>query len=388
MYRFALRNLVRNRARSALALLGLAGSTAGVVLLVAISLGARRMVEEAMDMAKGIVVVEKDAPDPLFSKIDAGLDERLLRVPGVTAAVPEVWFLAFSLEGGSRLQKGLMNMTALLGTDPEKRKDLRGGGVFARSMVEGRLYTTEEKDGVVISKRLAAELGKKVGSKLRVKDRKLTITGLFETGTPIYDNLLGVQEAVVRSIGEIASSTVSCYYLEVAKGEDLEVVAARVRAALDAEPRPRQALEVKSTLSWGREVNALVGDLDPYLGAVAVVAGAIGALGVVNTMLMSVRERVRELGVLRATGWLRSDVFVLVLIEAALLGAVGGALGALGGVGAGWFAAHLLPIKPFTPPSLVLMSVAGAVLLGALGGLYPALYAARLDPIGAIRGGA
>jgi len=77
-----------------------------------------------------------------------------------------------------------------------------------------------------------------------------------------------------------------------------------------------------------------------------------------------------------------------VLVEAALLGALGGALGALGGTGVAWVATHFLPIKPFTPPSLVVASLLGSLVLGALGGLYPAIYAARLDPIGAIRGGA
>src|SRR5581483_756830 len=204
-------------------------------------------------------------------------------------------------------------------------------------------------------------------------------------GTPLYDNLLGVQEPVARSVAEVGTETVSCYYLEVTKGEDLETVAQRVRAAVEHEEKP---LEVKTTLSWGREVGSLIGDLDPYLGAVAFIAGGIGALGVVNTMLMSVRERVRELGVLRATGWARRDVFLLILIEASLLGALGGALGAGGGAGAAWLARAVLPIKPFAAPGLVALSVLGSLVLGALGGLYPAIYAARLDPIGAIRGGA
>ena len=63
MLRFALRNLVRNRARTTLALLGLAASTAGVVLLVSLSFGARRMVGEAMDLAKGVIVLKKHAPE-------------------------------------------------------------------------------------------------------------------------------------------------------------------------------------------------------------------------------------------------------------------------------------------------------------------------------------
>src|SRR6516164_722270 len=95
---FALRNLVRNRARSALALLGLAGSTAGVVVLVAISFGARRMISDAMSLARGVMVLKENAPDPLWSDVPADLESKLASVPGVTAAVPEVWQLAFSID--------------------------------------------------------------------------------------------------------------------------------------------------------------------------------------------------------------------------------------------------------------------------------------------------
>lgn len=382
MLGFARRNLVRNRARSALALLGLAASTAGVVLLVAISLGARRMIDDAMDMAKGVIVLQKDAPDPLFSKkVPAGLDAKLAAVAGVSAVVPEVWTLAFSLEDRGGLARGITNQTALLGVDPEKRAKMRQGGIFTRTLVQGRMFRRDEADAVLISRRIAREFKKKLGSSFNVMGQALTVTGIFDTGTPIFDNVIVAQEERVRAVADLRSSSVSCYYLETEKGADVERIAERVREVV-----PR--LDVKSTVSWGREVNTLVGDLDPYLAAISVVAGAIGALGVVNTMLMSVRERVREIGVLRATGWRRSDVFVLVLMEASLLGAFGGGSGALAGAGAAAIASHLLPIKPFAPPELVLASVLGAILLGALGGLYPAYYASRLDPIGAIRGGA
>jgi putative ABC transport system permease protein len=379
---FALQNLVRNRARTLLALLGLAASTAGVVLLVSISFGARRMVGDAMTMAKGIIILQRHAPDPTESRIPASLEPAILAVPGVSAVTPELWTLAFSIEGRASLTRGVTNMTTLLGVDPMKRASLRGGGMFARALVEGRPFTSAETDGVLISTHVAKDFKKRLGSKIEVMEHDFTITGIFDTGTWIFDNVVVVQEDPVRSIAGIDSSSVSSFYAEVKPGEDVDAVARAIARAL-----PRN-VEVKSTLAWGHEVSKLVSTLDPYLAAISFVAGTIGALGVVNTMLMSVRERVRELGVLRATGWTRGDVFRLVLLEASLLGALGGASGALLGAGVATVAAHVLPIKPDAPLELVLASIVVAVVLGAAGGLYPAIYAARLDPIGAIRGGA
>lgn len=378
---FALRNLVRNRARSGLALLGLAGSTAGVVVLVAMSFGARRMIQDAMTLARGVMVLERNVPDPLWShNVPADLEPILAKVPGVTTVVPEVWQGAFDVEGHSTLMRGVMHMSALLGVDPEKRARMRQGGVFARGLVDGRVFTNEDTWGALVSRHFAQDYKKRVGSKLAVGRQDYVITGIFETGTPI-DNVICVQEGRVREVAQVASDSYSSIFLEIAPDANPDDVAKRVEKLVP------HRLEARSTTQWGKDVASLIGDLDPYLAAVSFVAGAIGALGVVNTMLMSVRERVRELGVLRATGWTKQNVFALVLVEAAYLGAAGGALGVIAGLVAVVTIGQMLPIHPVAPPSLALSSLGVAVGLGALGGLYPAVYASRLDPIVAIRGG-
>jgi putative ABC transport system permease protein len=361
--------------------MGLAASTAGVVLLLSISFGARRMVGEAMDMAKGVLVLKRHAPDPMYSRVPKKLEPLVAAIPGVATAVPETWALAYSVEDGAALKRGIMSISALMGVSPDKRGKMRKPGVFTRTLVAGRLFGEEERDAALVSTGLAKQYDKKLGDTIKVIDKQFTITGFFETGTPIYDNIIVAHEDRVREIADIPSSSYSAIYVECEPGHDPDEVAARIGEALP------KAYEARSTQQFGREVNALVADLDPYLVAIAFVAGALGALGVVNTMLTSVRERVREMGVLRATGWTRSDAFRLVLYEAAALGVIGGGLGVL----LGWSAANVsglfLPIKPYAPPGLALASFGFSVLLGSLGGVYPALYASRLDPISAIRGG-
>ncbi|HZV02888.1 MAG TPA: ABC transporter permease, partial [Planctomycetota bacterium] len=297
MLRFALQNLVRNRARTALGLLGLAGATAGVVLLLSISLGARRMIADAMTMANGIIVMRKDSPNPVFSRIPTALEETLVATPGISAVVPEVWQAAYSIDGKPRIHAGLGNVSALLGVDPAKRAKMRGGGLFARTLVRGRLFRADEPDGLMISAKLAGQLKKEPGATVVAMNMSFTLTGIFDTGTPVFDNVLVAQEDRVRGIADMRSSSVSAFYCEVQSGANVEDVAEEIRK------RVPTTVDAESTVSWGREVNSLVAELDPYLGAIALVAGTIGALGVVNTMLMSVRERVREIGVLRATGW-------------------------------------------------------------------------------------
>jgi putative ABC transport system permease protein len=375
--RFALQNLVRNRVRTALALFGLAGSTAGVVVLVALSLGARKLAAEVAEKTPGIFVMKAEAL-PHFSKIPARLEEPLRAVPGVAAVDPEIWVLAYSIEHGGAML-GAASMPALVGVDPVKHARLSRGGVYARNLLEGRMFEASEKRGALISRKLARHYKKVPGSALHVLDDDLTVTGIFETSSPVFDGVVVAHLDTVRAIADLRSSSVSCFFLEGEPGVDLEVLRKRVARVLPP------TVEAGTTSDWSAGGTDFVSGLDALLAAIALVAGTLGALGVVNTMLMSVRERVRELGVLRATGWTRADAFRLVLTEAALLGAAGGAAGILVGTVAARIGGHFMPLTPAVPPLLLLVSFLGAVVLGALGGLYPAVAAARLEPMVAMR---
>src|SRR5690606_14846615 len=108
---------------------------------------------------------------------------------------------------------------------------------------------------------------------------------------------------------------------------------------------------------------------------------------ILNTMLMSVTERIVEFGILRANGWSQQNVVQLIVCEAALVGAAGGLLGVL----AGWAATHVINavwpdrIHLYASGLLLGFSLLFAVAVGMLGGFYPALRAARLSPMEAIR---
>lgn len=378
MQGFALRNLVRNRVRSFLALLGLAGSTMGVVVLVALSLGARKLAREIADKSPGIFVMKAEAL-PHFSRIAASIDEKIRAVPGVTAVDPEVWAFAYQIEHQGALMEAA-GMPTLVGVDPAKHALLAHGGVYARNILYGRMFTARETQGVLLSKRFARHYKKEVGSSIHVLDADLTVTGIFETSSPLFDGVILAHEQTVRALIEIKPTSVCCFFVEIDPQRDTEEVRRAIQAVL-----PR-TVEAGSTTDWSAGGMDFVAGMDAFLAAIAAVAGTLGALGVVNTMLMSVRERVHELGVLRATGWTRGDVFKLILTESALLGAAGGLAGIVLGVVVAKIAGTLMPLTPAVPLLLLGSSFAAAVLLGAAGGLYPAIAASRLEPMGAIRG--
>jgi putative ABC transport system permease protein len=120
----------------------------------------------------------------------------------------------------------------------------------------------------------------------------------------------------------------------------------------------------------------------------SLIALLIGILGIANTMAMSVFERTREIGILRALGWKRSQVVILIQLEACVLGLGGGFLG----IAAGWFALHLLATLPQTgsivsaslPISILAEALGIALLAGLIAGALPAWRGAQLSPIEAL----
>jgi putative ABC transport system permease protein len=125
------------------------------------------------------------------------------------------------------------------------------------------------------------------------------------------------------------------------------------------------------------------------VGQISFLAVFIGAVGMLNTMLMSVLERTREIGVLRALGWKRRHVLGMILQEALAVGLVGGVCGILLGLGVAWGIMQIPLVKGMLRlsynPQLFIQAMVVALVSGAAGGLYPAWRATRMRPVEALR---
>lgn len=148
-------------------------------------------------------------------------------------------------------------------------------------------------------------------------------------------------------------------------------------------------LEIRSSSDWAERFGEFTEDLDIFLGIMTSIGLTIAVLSIINTMLMSVSERIIEFGILKANGWSRSEVMRLITFESATLGFGGGVLGSM----AGWGLTHVVNWKwpehvhLLASPGLMLFSLGFATTLGMLGGLYPAIWATRMMPMDAIRRG-
>lgn len=240
---------------------------------------------------------------------------------------------------------------------------------------------------VMLGDLLADQLKKKVGDTLEMQSSPFTVCAIYHGGS-------GLQaDAVIMPLDELQAlsslqgkvSTFDVRLRPVPAGESHEHFLKRAQAEIEtalpgvrAVPAAERAsnnqfVQLAHASAWGTSSIALL----------------IGILGIANTMAMSVHERTREIGILRALGWNRGQVLLLIQLEAVVLGLGGGFFG----IAFGWSGLHLLAAVPQTAsivstsfPALVLAKALGiAVLAGLIAGAVPAWHAARLSPVEALR---
>ncbi|MFC7115131.1 ABC transporter permease [Natronoarchaeum sp. GCM10025703] len=122
-----------------------------------------------------------------------------------------------------------------------------------------------------------------------------------------------------------------------------------------------------------------------FITGIAVISLVVGAIGIANIMLVSVTERTREIGIMKAVGFQNRDILQLFLVEAVILGLIGSVVGILVGILGGYAVTRVLDL-PFTfPLEWAVIAVVVGIVVGVVAGLYPAWDGARTDPIEALR---
>jgi putative ABC transport system permease protein len=245
------------------------------------------------------------------------------------------------------------------------------------SLAEGR--SIQRPNEVLLGRAAADALKKDLGDTIQVFNGAYRVVGIFETGVG-YEEAGGV--FALREAQAILQRPRQVSYLlvDVRDPQHVEYV--------------RQVIEQRfpdvkaSTSSEFAQNTDDIQTLESMTGAIALMALVVGGIVILNTMIMTIYERTREIGTLRALGWRKRRILSAVVREAVLLSALAGVVGIILGIGlvklAGASPAASYLQGSFTPQMLA-QTLGLAVVLGVLGGLYPAWRASRLSPVEALR---
>jgi ABC-type lipoprotein release transport system permease subunit len=357
------RNLVRRRTRTALTLLNIGVSIAAVVALGGVAGGMLGAFTTMMRDSQTDLFVAEAGVDMDFSAIDERVGARLAARQEVDGVSGMFWTGATTEE---------MPMLIIYGYHP------REFAIRRYRIVEGQPLSGRRQ--IIVGRMAADKIGVEVGDTLRLLNSSFRVVGIYETGTAFEDAgvVIGLREA--QSItGKLHQ--VQFYLVSLRDPDQVDVAQADLEEAF-----PDLDFSLTSELAENTSDFRVMAEMADQLSLAAVL---IGALGMLNTMLMSVLERTREIGVLRSLGWRRRQVVWMILKESLVLGAVGGILGIPLGMGLGalvgmagiWGGA----LEPTYTPRLFVQAVVVAAVAGVVGGLYPAWRATRMRPVEALR---
>lgn len=268
-------------------------------------------------------------------------------------------------------------------------------------IAEGREFTPQELAmgtpvaivGPDIVKRLFPGLSA-IGREIRLGGLPYTVVGVLETqgsafGLSFDNQLFAPWQAPVHRLLNRVPSIVDAVIIQVPTASQMTEAQERVRQVMRARHKLRPAQPDNFSLQTSESALAFWNKLKRYLVLAGIALPAIGlvvgAIVIMNIMLVAVAERTREIGIRKALGARRVDILSQFLIEAATLSTVGAAIGISLGIGLAKVIAALSPLPATVAPWSIVVGVALGAGVGIISGVYPASRASTLDPIAALR---
>ena len=360
----AVQSLWQRSTRTALTLGGIALTVGAILSLESIINGTASSLNDMFNTNSEIMLRQAGISDTGYSAIDELTGAKISAFPEVETITGLVFTAVVMPE--------TQGFFIIQGYAPQSL------GVQRFNMVDGRTINGNRE--IMIGSMIAESLKKKVGESLELGNTRFKVVGIYKSSVG-WEEMGGVMTLrdAQNFIGK--PRKVSMYAVKLHDSNTAVAIVEKINSQL---PEVHAALtgDFADQMPDMQNSNAMT-------NAISIMAVLLGGLGVMNTMLMAVLERTREIGVLRALGWRRRAVLSLIVRESLLVGVLGG----ICGIGLGIFLGWLLSMEPTMGSALkpayewpmFARAILVAVLLGGIGGIFPAIRASQQPPVEALR---
>lgn len=369
------KNLLRRKVRTTLTCIGVAVAIGVMVTLVGVANSFERASGETFTQhGVDIVVMEARKPNQFDSNLEEGFEDEIRKLDGVKAVAGGLVEFAYT-----RTAAGNDQNVVVMGWKP-------GSFNFENlQMLKGRKFEPNDTKVVMIGEVMAENLRKDVGDTVELHEETFTIVGRYKTLNTFENGgmILPMKELQRLMLRE---NSVSGFGVILEEGASAQKIAAQINAIKGKHEHIRMGAQpTQSYLDASLHIQ-MIRAMCWLTTLIAVISGTVSTL---NTMTMSVFERFREIGTLRAIGWSKSRIMRMIMGESMILSVAG----AIWAIVSSIILLQIMTVLPVTNgfidgylgPLVMLQALVVAVLVGIFGGLIPAYRAARLLPTEALR---
>jgi putative ABC transport system permease protein len=399
LFKIAFKNLRTRRLRSWLTVMGIVIGVFLVITLLSLSQGIKESVSKQLkSLGKEIImVIPGEESNFIMSfmgniKLEEEDVSTIRHTRGVERVIPMDYTAGIVRYKGEAKQIFLTGLP--LKESLEMLKEYQGW-----RLKEGRWPVPFRRE-VVVGSRVENDIFKnrvEVGQEVFIGGRRIEVVGILDSfGNKQDDSSVFLDTKLYQEITGLHKNTAKMAIVKVREGWQTDEVAKILKANLEQERKRKRGEEkggvmVLTSEKMGNIASSILGTLQIAVIGFALIAVIVGGIGIMNTMFTSVRERIREIGIMKAIGAKNSTISLIFLLEAGIIGFLGGVGGTISGVLFAklietYFQVHpIFYLRAYLSPGIIIFGLLFSFVIGCLSGYLPARSAAKLKPAEALR---
>ncbi|MDD5699977.1 MAG: ABC transporter permease [Candidatus Nanoarchaeia archaeon] len=407
--------LLHSKLRSWLTILGIIIGIAAVVAILSISEGAQQQLESSLgDLGADILTITpgfsramgpgsfgRGSGGPPGEESSTSTDTENLTSKDVLILknLPNVEYVMGQISGREDLTYMTKTATvSITGVDTTVWKD-----ITTEELSSGRFLTSGDSYSVVLGGEVVSstfEDGIPLNSVVTIGDKSFKVVGILEEGREVYMSI-GTARTILEDAEGDSFDSISVKLDDVTLSNDtITIITDKLMISHGIVDESKIDFTVSNPSSMQETIQSTMNTMTIFLGAIAAISLIVGAVGIANTMFTSVLEKTKEIGIMKAIGAKDKDIMIIFLLNAALIGLIGGT----GGVLLGFFASTaissmsgittttggrgllgMLGGTTYVSPELIIGALVFSILIGMIAGAIPAYRASKLNPVQALR---